>query len=626
MYKLENGILYHHGQPQIALGQSYYPSYHVQKVPVPPEGDRIGEMRQDMAEMRQAGFNLCRIAALGDVEWDGEGPVQVDFPLPDAFCEICDESDMAAMVRLQGYSMNLRKFDDATMLNAAGEKMPFHWSWFVRNSLSHPGIYEDNVQGTIASAAHFEKYPSVVSFQIYNEPAYPHQGFYDYHPYAIAAWREWLVAEGHMVQELAKDINPPRERPKAQESPEMWILWREFHRNRLNEYLCEMGDKAKEGYAVPENLTCHMGVPFSPGNAVRGQDYFQTAEGMDILGITHYVPCRGPEYHQACLVLDGAESAAALFGKHAWLIEYNARTNMPPMEWERETYAALGRGFKGILYYQWRADYPYPGSPEPEGFGLLFNDKRKAPIYDTAIAMNKLINSLSSLFAQGEKMRSGLGILYSNYANAYFDAKDNIECDGAVDSHDRYILALRAAYRSLNAQGAVVDSIRAQDLAKNPLGIKVLVLPMVEGLSKEELEQVEAFKANEGKVYLYNNILDCFSAYAPSTERRLHGIVYDEYDALSFLKKEQVLIPAMVKNAPFCDARLLVGPEKDVVCLCNYDPLEGAVTEGILTLAGKEYSQGMFYTVQNQEGTKLAVENQQVKLPAFQAGAVLVLS
>ena len=43
-YTIRKGVLYHDGRAQIALGQSYYPYYHPQKVPVPPTGDRLGEM------------------------------------------------------------------------------------------------------------------------------------------------------------------------------------------------------------------------------------------------------------------------------------------------------------------------------------------------------------------------------------------------------------------------------------------------------------------------------------------------------------------------------------------------------------------------------------------------------
>ena len=82
-YTIREGILYHDGRAQIALGQSYYPSYHPQKVPVPPAGDRLGEMAKDLQAMREAGFNMVRMAALGDVTYD-QGHVSVDFPLPDA--------------------------------------------------------------------------------------------------------------------------------------------------------------------------------------------------------------------------------------------------------------------------------------------------------------------------------------------------------------------------------------------------------------------------------------------------------------------------------------------------------------------------------------------------------------
>lgn len=625
MYRVRNGVLYHDGKPEIALGQSYYPSYHAQKVPVPPEGDRLGEMALDLREMREAGFNLCRIAALGEVALEN-GEVKVDFPLPDAFCRLCGEDDLAAMVRLQGYSMNLRGFDDATMLDENGREMPFQWDWFVRNCLCHPGIYEDNVAGTRASAKHFDQFASVVAFQIYNEPAYPSRGLYDYHPYTIAAWRKWLEAEHRLSPEEARTAEPPRRRPAPGEDPQRWMWWREFQMLRMTEFLCDMGRRAKEGYALPETLTCHRTDPFRAGNAIHGEDYFQTAEGMDILGFTHYIPCRGPEFHRACQALDGAETAAALQGKHAWLVEYNARTNIPPLEWERETYAALGRGIKGILYYQWRADYPYPGSPEPEGFGLMFNDRRKAPAYGTAVATNRLVNRWSSLLAQAERARSGVGLLYSHDAVRYYDAKDNVECDGARENHERCILALLAAYRELNAAGVAVDCLRACDLEANVLGIRMLVLPMLTGLSEAERAQVEAFRAAGGQVYVYHLELDCYGPFQGWEEKRLHGTVYEDYDAASLVVKEQVHIPARVTGAPLCDARLIAGPGGDAVLLCNYDPLERPVTEGVLCLQGKAYTQARFCTPEAPEGVALPVEHQQVKLPTFLAGALVVLS
>jgi len=349
MYELKNGILIHGGKKELAIGQSYYASYHPEKVPVPEGGDRLAEMRKDLKEMKREGFNLCRMASLGDIKRGDDGSVSLSFPLCDAFCALTEEEDMAAMVRLEGYSVNLGNYPDTDMVDENGKVMPFQWSWFVRCCLNHQGILEDNRDATRESARHYASFPSVVSFQIYNEPAYPSKGLYDYHPATIKAYQAFMRQKG-------VDYPIPHERPDAGEDPAPWISWRLFQQKRMNDFLCDLSLEAKAGYAKAETLTCYLGSPFKYGAAVRGCDYFRCAETMDIVGITHYVPFRGPSFFQSSEILDGAESAAASHGKHAWVIELNARTNIPPMEWERETYATLGRGYKGILYYEWRVE------------------------------------------------------------------------------------------------------------------------------------------------------------------------------------------------------------------------------------------------------------------------------
>lgn len=620
MYTIENGILLQNGIPQIALGQSYYPSYHTQKVPVPEQGDRLGEMKQDLKEMRDAGFNLCRMAALGDIKSEQEN-LTASFPLPDAFCELCEQQDMAAMVRLQGYSVNLQGIENATMLNEHDEEMPFHWSWFVRNCVNHPQILSDNTHLTRVSAQHFSQFPSVVSYQIYNEPAYPTEGLYDYHPETISAFRRYLVDKKGFTIEDANDYPIYRKRPGAKESLEPWILFRLFQTERLNNFLSDMSDAAKTENAHIETLTCHLGAPFNPGNAIRGVDYFVNAERMDIVGITHYVPFRGPTFYKASVILDGAESAAAARGKHAWIIELNARTNIPPAEWERETYATLGRGYKGILYYEWRADYPYPGSPEPEAFGMLYNNKKKTQAYDTGIACNALINKLSKELATCEKVRSRVGLLYSNHANCYFDAKDNQGCNGAVGAHDRYILSLNHAYAALSKEGVVIDILRAEDLASNALQIETLIVPSLEGLSEEELDQIDAF---EGNKYIYRDELWSFTHYTRNPETRTHGIVYEDHDAKALVELLHLFIPVRVHNSKTVDARMLQGDDHAMLCLVNYDSLERVQKEIRLELTLKAEHATLF-DLDHPQGYPLEIQQNCLKVQTLHRGACILL-
>jgi hypothetical protein len=627
MFELKNGILIKDGKPVFALGQSYYPSYHVQKVPVPPEGDRIGELKVDIKEMADAGFNIVRMAALGEVKREN-GEVKVDFPLVDAIIQRAEEVDIATMVRLQGYSFNLSGYKDVTMLNQDNEEMPFHWGWFVRNCLNHPGSLKDNEDATVVSAAYFKKYPSVVSFQIYNEPAYPTKGYYDYNPHSIIAWRKWLVEQRIKTAEEAENIEPPRRRPKYDEDPSDWINWRLFHYQRMNSYLNNLSNKAKEGYSLPETLTCHMSCPAGYGSITRGEDYFEVAKGMDIMGITHYTPARGPQHYIASEVLDMTESAAAVFGKHAWLIEYNAHTKLSANEWERETYSAIGSGFKCIMYYQWRADYPYSDGPEPEGFGMVFNNRTKTEKYDRAIAMNKLINRIGGLFACAEKLRSGVAVLYSKNVNAWHDAKENGSAMSTGECHERSAEYMRAIYREFRKQGVAVDFVRTDELEENPLQVKILLIPSNEGLSEEERLAIDNYQDNGGIAAYYDPGTFGYKIKLSDGNTVL-------VDANTVLRKGKVT-PIFECSEKELDVKVLKGKfdGKDyyTACLINIDSEEVPVAAGAslyLSLEGVgEGWQANFVTPK--ENNKLVISKDEnkayVELPQITTGGFLFIS
>ena len=80
-----------------------------------------------------------------------------------------------------------------------------------------------------------------------------------------------------------------------------------------------------------------------------------------------------------------------------WIIEYDARTNIPDEKFSRETYMAIGSECSGILYYQWGGDYIFPDSPEENGFSII-NYYGSKNIYDNALRVVKLLNKLSDYF------------------------------------------------------------------------------------------------------------------------------------------------------------------------------------------------------------------------------------
>ena len=186
MWNIKNGILHKDGKPIYAIGLSYYPSYREDKVPVPRDGDRIGEMKKDLRRMKECGFNIVRFAALGEVK-RVDGEIVADTEFIDALMSEADLVDISTMLRLQGYTMNLSGWEDCYMIDQDGNQINRDtWYNFIQNSLHHKGILKDNIDGTVHLAKHYVKYNNLVSFQTYNEPHYPSEQIYDYHPDAIA--------------------------------------------------------------------------------------------------------------------------------------------------------------------------------------------------------------------------------------------------------------------------------------------------------------------------------------------------------------------------------------------------------------------------------------------------------
>ncbi len=502
-YTIEKGIYKKDGKPCFALGVSYYPSYHEKKVPVPEDGDRIGELNKDIKGMRDFGFNIVRCAALGDVYYNESREVVTNTPLLDAIAERCAECEVGLMLRLQGYSMNLSGYTDTLMIDQDGKEMNKSvWYDFVRDCLFHEGLREDNDAGTKALAEHFMKFPATVGWQTYNEPHYPSGGTFDYHPKTVAAYRKWLVERGYKSEDETRDFDPPRMRPAPGESAEEWIRWRTFSHDAMTDFLCHSSDVAKSASGL-ETMTCITSGPSHSFLPIRGEDYFRIAEGMDALGITQYFLVRKPEVYTAAMNLSLAESAAALADKPLWIIEYDAKTDSPPDYFARNTYLALGVGIKGLLYYQWRGDHIYPDSPEGNGFGIINYDGTKTIKYALAKKIVDFINAHSELLLGASKHRSGVGILRSFRGFTASEAKANPNAVG-IAAECPWLERENTFFTELAKRGIICDFTRAEDLKENKLGIKLLYVPNIDLISKEERVLIEDFENAGGKIVCTN--------------------------------------------------------------------------------------------------------------------------
>lgn len=614
MYKLKNGILYKDGEAVFGLGSHYYSSYHPLKVPVPAWGDRTFETKKDLSAMKEAYINIVRTAAIGTIENSG-GKVRGDFPVGAEIAQTLDSLDMALMVRLNGYDSGLHNYPDEKMTDENGREVPCEWFQFIRNCVNHEGVTQDNRTVTRLGAETFAAYKNLVGFQIFNEPAYPNFGFYDYNPHSVAAYRRWLTQKKGVPQAEAEKVQPPRRRPTYEEDVQDWVNWRLFQTERINDYLGDLASCAKEKVPAAETFTCMTCCPVQTGSSMRGTDFFRIAKEMDIVGITMYLYPLGVSYSELSRVLDYAESAAACFSKHAWLIEYNARTDMTAREFEVETYTAIGSGFKGIMYYQWRADYAFDNSPEPNGYGMVYNDGTHTQKFDAAMKMHRMLHRYGKKLVGKERMKQGIAILFSEHMNAYYDARCNGDTKNSWCGKEENILNSMAVYRRFKKLFVSPVAVRVEELGSLPFPVRALILSADKGLSAREQEQLDAFRKGGGKVFVYDR-------YMCAYKNGEGGRWYTEEDILGMAG----ILPAAYTAEPYVDVRCLSGEGGNAYVLVDYAEEEMPRKDVRLILQdGTQCNDFLFVSGDRQMrlGAECAEGKKTVTIPHFENGGIL---
>jgi len=579
MYEIKNSILEENGRKLIALGQSYYPSFNECKFPVPPEGDRIGEMKKDLRMMAQMGFTHVRYAALGVSELDAQGNMVIDTPFIDAMIREAEKNNISVSVRLEGFTVNLRGFENVEMVDMYGKKQIVRWSDFVRTTLNHKGILEDNRTHAAALAKHYSQFPNVVAYQIYNEPHYPSGCIYDYHPDTIKAYRKWLVETGVLTQQEAQRYEPPHSR--KEQTPRMWALWRIFARDSMTRFLNNASDASKAAVDLP-TYTCFTSDPVAKSNVLRGCDLFPNAKSMDIVGYTTYLHGMGVDYYAMSLQADTCQCAAELEGKQSWCIELDSRTYIPIPVFNRNTYTILGSGCKGIVYYQWRGDCPVPGVPYPNSCGLLNYDGTKTHNYENAANTLRFINEMNDQLVNAERCHDGVGMLHSDYASFLCDAKEN---DGHEIKNNSYLLEYTEIYRKLRDAGYNVSITDGAHLDENPFGIRVLYVPRVSMLSPEEADAVDRFMEKGGKVYEntftgHNTMCIGFKLYEKRVkpyEERAYDLCHSVYDVADLTG----VYPQAVSLDPGVGMQILQGDGYKLLVLTNISTTRKTVNAAV---------------------------------------------
>lgn len=506
-YTLENGILHKDGRPTFAVGTSYYASLHPGKRTVPEGTDPYPDMRLDIRDIAAAGFNNIRTAALGETHWEDDKLVS-DTTFTDAMIDEAAARDVAMIVRLNGYTMDFRG-GDTRPVDSQGRPLPPlpRASCFIQQTLFDENLNRDTYEGTRQLAAHYGARNGVIGFQVFNEPAIFFSSketgtmFFDYRPATVAAFRRWLVEKGHMSAEEAERTEAPVPPIETDAEWRLWGLWHLFGTETVDALLCRANAAAREGAPGKESFTNFISLPvFDP--AIIAGSWFGCAGGMDILGYDVYLRLRGAVSYNVMSLLDSVENAASGHGRHAWLPEVTCRTHMTVEDYERQAYAGVAAGFKGISWYLWRGDL---GGPEVQLGGMVWNDRSKTAKFDEAVKVNRMLQKYGEVIVTADRVRDGAGILYSLYALSQ------------TERDHRWFDGMEARYAELRKLGVTPVYVDTESLAENPLGVRLLFVPDYDALSQTEKAAVDAFARNHAVILDLNR-------FVPACGSEMYGV------------------------------------------------------------------------------------------------------
>lgn len=506
-FALKNGILFQDGKPTFAVGTSYYASFHPEKRTEPEGTDPYPNMRLDVHDIAAAGFNNIRTATLGEKRWEG-GTLVGDTAFTDAMIGEAAANGIATIVRLNGYTMDFRS-RDTRPVDSRGRPLPPlpKASCFIQQTLHDEALNWDTSEGTRQLAAHYGARDGVIGFQIYNEPVINFSSketgtmYFDYRPETVAAFRRWLAEKGYMSAEEAEKVEAPVP-PMAKDAEwRLWGLWHLFGTESVDALLCRANAAAREGAPGKESFTNFIGLPVFEQGSIAGS-WFGCAKGMDILGWDVYLPLRGEVCYTVLSQIDSVENAAAAHGKHAWLPEVTCRTHMTVEDYERQAYAGVAAGYKGISWYLWRGDL---GGPEVQLGGMVWNDRSKTAKFDEAVKVNRMLQKYGEAIVTAERVRDGAGILYSLYAASQ------------TERDRRWYGAMEARYAELRKLGVTPVYVDAESLAENPLGVRLLFVPDYDALSPKEKAAVDAFAKDHAVIVDLNR-------FAPACGGEMYGV------------------------------------------------------------------------------------------------------
>lgn len=359
------------GKPFVPVGVSYHFTYH------------RDSWDDDLQAMHDLGLNTVRV----DLAWRDVEPLlpgSYRFSVLDQFLDVAAKHGLYVVVV---FSHTTRDFNTPIWY------WPRYFEWSSVDqygqvplddlpSINYPG-YRQRLQSYLeATVSHIRNHPAVLAYQVLNEPRYDPNKLYDYNPYSIAAFRQWLQQKYGAVEQLNKmwsttytsfdEVEPVRETDNSSplQGPQLrqWSDWRQFGYDNLASFIGELVRSIKGADPGHPVIVAEMAWWWWGEQPYTGVSPLHIYRDADIVGYDLYPD----SIEDASYFLLTSDMLSRYWQKPVWVMELNSKDGNPTgEETQKFVSQALEGGASGIFYFEWR-DNSRDGGP----YGVL-DDKGK---------------------------------------------------------------------------------------------------------------------------------------------------------------------------------------------------------------------------------------------------------
>ncbi len=441
------------GKPFVPVGVSYHFTYH------------RATWDDDLQAMRDLGLNTVRI----DLSWRDVEPLLPGHFRFGVLDEFLDRAGKHGLYVVVVFSHTTRDFNTPVWYWPGY----FEWSSVDQDgkvplddlpSINYPG-YRGLLEGYMqATVSHIKDHPALLAYQVLNEPRYDPNRLYDYNPYSIAAFQQWLQRKYGAVGQLNKiwsttytsfdEVEPVRgaetQNPQGP-SLKQWSDWRQFGYDNLTDFIGELVHAIKKTDPGHPVIVAEMAWWWWGEQPYTGVSPLHIYRDADIVGYDLYPD----SIEDASYYLLTSDLLSRYWQKPVWVMELNSKDGDPSgEETQKFVSQALDGGASGVFYFEWQDDWRDGGS-----YGVLDDKGIRKPQYGALAATLRWLRGKEESVATASQPKPDLYLVWPSAQVAQVSGVNS-------PAWDIYLTARRIVEGGLRIGLVAEELVHAVDPAK----------------------------------------------------------------------------------------------------------------------------------------------------------------